>query len=414
MKKMLTVLRWEFARTAANKAFVVMTILGPFLILALTVLPSLVVSKQGLEPGSRLAIAGASQEELGRLGAAFGQVGLSVVAAATGDSPALSEDKAKVLAGTLSGLLVFEEGWTGGGAFRLYTKNGSEALLFGIVEKVVGAELRESRMRASGLDPALLAPILAPATMEVVKLAGGGETGAGQDRFLSLMFTVLSFVMMLYMTTLMYGQMIGRSVVLEKTSKTVEIMLSSVSPRELLFGKVLGLGTAALVQYGVWAGAGLLITLVFGPMLGIALPPSLTAANLGWLVLFFLLAFFLYATAYAALGAAAEDEQQLGQLSWPLLVFLIVPMVFIATFLMNPDSALARFFSLFPLTSPIVMFIRVIASSPPAWEIVLSVLIALASIWGIAILSARVFRIGILMTGKRGSFGEMWRWIREG
>jgi ABC-2 type transport system permease protein len=213
------------------------------------------------------------------------------------------------------------------------------------------------------------------------------------------------------MTVLLYGQLIGRSVVTEKTSKTVEIMLSSVTSKDLLFGKILGLGLAGLLQYGVWLSMALVLTKLVGPLFGLKVPPSVTAANLAWLVIFFVLAFFLYASAYAALGAASEDEQHLGQLAWPLLMFLMVPLVMIGSFVTNPDSGISVVLSLFPLTSPIVMLIRILVSPPPGWQILLCVVILLASVVAMATLAAKVFRVGILMTGKRAKLGEVLRWL---
>jgi ABC-2 type transport system permease protein len=217
--------------------------------------------------------------------------------------------------------------------------------------------------------------------------------------------------MLLYMTVMLYGQIIGRSVVTEKTSKTVEIMLSSVTPQDLLFGKILGLGLAGLLQYSVWVGMALVLTRLVGPVFGLALPPAITAGNLVWLVVFFVLAFFLYSAAFAALGAASEDEQHLGQMAWPLLAFLIVPFVMVSSFISNPDSAVALVLSLFPMTSPIVMFVRVLVSSPPVWELALCLGVLVASVFGMALLAARVFRVGILLTGKRAKLGEILRWI---
>jgi len=222
----------------------------------------------------------------------------------------------------------------------------------------------------------------------------------------------MSFVMLLYMTTLLYGQMIGRSVVTEKTSKTVEIMLSSVSPRELMFGKILGLGLAGLLQYGIWVSIALVLTRLAGPLLGIAVPASVTPGNMAWLVTFFVLAFFLYASLYAALGAAAEDEQHLGQLAWPVLIFLIVPLVMISSFVSNPGSPLSVALSLFPMTSPIVMLIRVLIAPPPLWQVALCLAILVASIYLAAAAAARIFRTGILLTGKRARLGEILKWLR--
>ena len=217
--------------------------------------------------------------------------------------------------------------------------------------------------------------------------------------------------MLLYMTVLLYGQLIGRSVVMEKTSKTVEIMLSSVTARDLMFGKILGLGLAGLLQYGVWVSMAMILTKLVGPLFNLAVPPGLSAGNLFWLVLFFILAFFLYASAYAALGAASEDEHNLGQIAWPLLMFLVIPLVMIGTLVTSPDSSLSVFFSLFPMTSPIVMLVRILVSPPPSWQIILCVALLLVSVAGMALLAAKIFRVGILMTGKRAKLKEILRWI---
>ncbi|MFZ3110174.1 MAG: ABC transporter permease, partial [Rectinemataceae bacterium] len=189
--------------------------------------------------------------------------------------------------------------------------------------------------------------------------------------------------MMIYMTVLLYGQMIGRSVVTEKTSKTVEIMLSSVTSRDLMFGKILGLGLAGLLQYAIWVAMSLLLTLVVGPVFNMSMPVGLTMENMGWLVLFFVLAFFLYSSAYAAMGAASEDEQHLGQMAWPLLIFLMVPLVMIST----------------------------LVSDPPVWQLVLCLAILSASVVGMAFLAAKIFCVGILMTGKRAALKEVLRWV---
>jgi ABC-2 type transport system permease protein len=200
-------------------------------------------------------------------------------------------------------------------------------------------------------------------------------------------------------------------VVQEKTSKTVEIMLSSVSERDLLFGKILGPTAASLLQYCVWVGRAVIGTELIGPRVGIARLPQLSPVILLFLVVFFLVGFLLYAALYAALGAAAEDEQNLGQLSWPLIVFLVFPMVSAGPIITNPNSSFCLFLSLFPLTAPVVMFVRVMVSEPPGWQVLLSLGILGASVAAAMLFSARVFRVGILMTGKRFRLSEIVRWI---
>jgi ABC-2 type transport system permease protein len=131
-----------------------------------------------------------------------------------------------------------------------------------------------------------------------------------------------------------------------------------------------------------------------------------------WLVVFFLLAFFLYCSLYAALGAVSEDEQHLGQLAWPVILFLVLPVVLISPIITNPQSPLVIVLSIFPLTSPIVMLLRIVMGGAQPWEIAASVGLLLATIAGVIWLSAKIFRIGILMTGKRFTFAEVLRLAR--
>jgi ABC-2 type transport system permease protein len=411
MKKLRQVIRHEFRLAAANKTFIVLTLLGPFIILAVTVLPTLLARTPGAASDDRpVAILGAPPALQASLEGAFTGMGITL----SGDEGLDVEGAKKaVLGGTLQGALAVGEGWPDSAESSVwYSRTGSDAAMFGALQAMLAAAAREARIVESGLDPAVVSHVLESPPFDVVKLeAGGKEKKTGEKEFMQLLFTVLSFVMLLYMTVMLYGQIIGRSVVTEKTSKTVEIMLSSVTPQDLLFGKILGLGLAGLLQYSVWVSMALVLTRLVGPVFGLSLPPAITAGNLVWLVVFFVLAFFLYSAAFAALGAASEDEQHLGQMAWPLLAFLIVPFVMVSSFISNPDSAVALVLSLFPMTSPIVMFVRVLVSSPPVWELALCLGVLVASVFGMALLAARVFRVGILLTGKRAKLGEILRWI---
>jgi ABC-2 type transport system permease protein len=218
--------------------------------------------------------------------------------------------------------------------------------------------------------------------------------------------------MMLYMTILLYGQAIGRSVLNEKLSKTVEIMLSSVNPRELLVGKIIGKAAASILQYAVWILMAMVFLNIVGPLVNVEVNLAGGASTYFYLVSFFLLAFLLYSTVYAALGAASEDETHLGQLAWPVILFLVLPMIMIGSMATSPDGILPRVLSIFPLTAPIVMFQRLMVGNPATWEVILSVGLLIASIIAIAMLAAKIFRIGILMTGKRYTLREIVRWLR--
>lgn len=408
MPKIFSVLRHEFKLTAANKAFVILTILGPFLILAMTVLPALLTNRPGaMNTGKPVFVAGASPAVFDTLAAGFS--GMGVEARRAEDE---NEAKKAVLDGRAAGFLALSQGWPDEGSALWYSKTGAEAVLFGSAETLLAKTAREIRIAASGIDSARVARILAAPDFKVIKLnADGKEETKNEETFMQVLFTTMAFIMMLYMTVLLYGQMIGRSVVTEKTSKTVEIMLSSVTSRDLMFGKILGLGLAGILQYGIWVSMAMILVKFIGPLLNLAMPPALSLGNLAWLVLFFVLAFFLYASAYAALGAASEDEHHLGQIAWPLLMFLMIPLIMISALVTNSESALSVALSFFPLTSPIVMMIRVLVATPPLWQILLCIAILAASVAGMALLAAKVFRIGILMTGKRPALKEILHWI---
>jgi ABC-2 type transport system permease protein len=406
MNKTLLVAKHEFLATAANRAFVIITLIGPLLILALTVLPSVLATRGQTSAGSTLAVVGADEPTLAALAAALAPA-KAIVASAADEGTARSG----IASGRYAAALLLPGLWTEARTLTLLAKTGTDYAFYSRIEAVAAALSRDARAAASGIDPALVRRLLAGPGFDVVvpgKEAKG--SGGGLDQYLGILFTVLAFVMLMYMTVLLYGQLIGRSVILEKSSKTVEFMLSSVSSRDLLAGKILGPGLAGLIQYAFWVAIALAGIGVLGPALHVSLPSTLTAGNLFWLVAFFVPAYFLYSSIYAALGAGAEDDQHLTQLALPLLVFLMLPLVLLNFFLSSPNSAISVICSFFPLTSPIVMLIRVLVSPPAWWQLALSYAILLASVWGAYRLAAKVFRVGILMTGKRRRLSEILRW----
>lgn len=408
MHKLIAVAKREFKAAAANKTFVVMTVLGPFLILAITVLPTLLNNDPKIASSGKPVAIYAEREDAGAfLASAFESQKIPSLRA---DDAARAKEL--VLSGEYAGLVEVPARWPDEEA-RYYSATGTDAALFGTSQGVLGALATELRVAEAGLSPEAAARLLSKPGFRVVKLGANMSEETKTDRdFMAVLFTALSFVMMIYMTVLLYGQMIGRSVVQEKTGKTVEVMLSSLSARDLMFGKILGLGLAGMLQYGVWMGMGVLMIKVVGPLFSLSLPAAVTVGNFGWLVFFFLLAFFLYAAGYAALGAAAEDEHHLGQLAWPLIIFLVLPMVMISTMIMNPQSPLVLGLSYFPMTAPIVMLVRILVSAPAWWEVAASVGAILLAILGVGFLGAKIFRVGILMTGKRPKIGEVLRWAR--
>lgn len=408
MRKLWSVAKHEFRTTAANKAFVAITILGPFLILAVSILPGLMASKPGLMgSGGKVAVIGADGTILSGFEAALSGGGWKAVAVA---------DEAQARSGVLdrsyAGAVIVPADWKKAAPARYLSKTGTDAVLYGTIEQSYASMVTEARLAESGIDRALLAEAMKKPGFEVEKLNASGESEkSGMADYLGLLFTALTFLMFIYMTVLLYGQMIGRSVVTEKTSKTVEIMLSSVSARELMFGKILGMGLAGMLQYAFWGALSVLLIKVVGPAFRLSLPASVTLQNVGALIVFFVLGFFMYATCYAAVGAASEDEQHMGQLSMPLIILIAAPMVIASSAISRPDSPIIAALSWFPLSAPTMMLLRVVMSPPPAWEVAASIAIMALTICLLALGAAKIFRIGILMSGKRLKLGEVLKWL---
>jgi ABC-2 type transport system permease protein len=220
--------------------------------------------------------------------------------------------------------------------------------------------------------------------------------------------------MILYMTILSFGTMIMRSVLEDKNQRITEVILSCISPTTFFTGKILGIGAVGMTQYLAWALIALLATLSGGlaamDLAGISLIQPLT---LFFFVLFYVLGFLFFSGLFAAVGAIATTDQEAQQLMQPLIIIVIVPIVAMMYILQNPDSPVAVVMSMIPLTSPLVMFMRVSLSVPPVWQLLLSIGILLASTALVFVASARIFRVGILITGKRASLAEAWRWVRE-
>jgi len=408
-RKLGRIMRMEFRLTTANKAFIVLTILGPFLIVAVTILPTLLAARQAAPEGKepRVAVVNADPEFLQDLEEDLFRFG--IIASAYGkDTAGLNE---LVSAGDYAGYLILPDDLAEATRIEFVTTSISNPRITETLKSVIGRLVVELRLKREGLDPERVASIIQPPAVEPRLLPRPGEEESRD--FMTILFTGLTLVMLLYMTVLLYGQSIGRSVLGEKTSKTVEIMLSSVSPMDLLFGKVLGKGLASLLQYGIWISASVAFMKVVGPRIGVALQLAITPATLGWLVVFFLLAFFIYSGIYAGLGAATEDEQHLGQLSWPAIVFLVIPMVMIWPIISSPNSPLVVGMSLFPLTGSVVMFVRLLVGAVQAdmWQVWLSIGLQVATIVATIALSAKIFRVGILMTGRRFKLREILRWI---
>ncbi len=269
--------------------------------------------------------------------------------------------------------------------------------------------LVKRQLAQKGMSDAEVATVLKPIDFDSIRIEKGKEGASGIAVFL-VSFTM---VMLLYVNVLVYGFAVMRSIIEEKTSRILEVLLSSVTAKQLLAGKIIGVGAVGLTQALIWlaiAGAfsvpGLLasrsmMSNVHIPMAGIVA-----------FAVFFILGYFLYSTMYAALGAMVNSDQEAQQVQWPAMLPIVFAIVLSTPVLQHPNSPLAFWTSMVPFFAPILMFVRIMAETPPWWQIVLCIAIMLVTTWGLLGLSSRIYRVGILMYGKRPTLPELRKWLR--
>jgi len=298
-----------------------------------------------------------------------------------------------------------------GGEVAFHGRVVSNFTLLEVVESRLTELLRRERLARLELDPTLLEQIQVRAGLRTFQHRGGEASEAG---FESLYLSTMVMVMILYMTIIVFGSMIQRSILEDKNQHVTEVVLSSMDATRFFTGKILGIGAVGLTQYLAW----LLMALgaaLFGLLTAAQIQqlPALQPAAFLYFVAFYVLGFLLYAGLFAAAGAMSTTDQEAQQLQQPLVMLLIVPLVLTIYIFQNPDAAVTTVISLIPLFTPLVMFMRVNVSSPPAWQVVLAFVLLIASIAGTFHVSGRIFRVGILMTGKKASIAEAWRWVRQ-
>lgn len=277
------------------------------------------------------------------------------------------------------------------------------------VRSAVRSALVAQALSQHGLSAAESADVLKDVNLEVVQIDRGQEKKINAGAAFAASFAL---VLLLYTTVLFYGVAVMRAVIEEKSSRILEVLLSSVKPKELMAGKIIGVGAVGLTQFAIWC---VMVTVVAAP--GAMAADLFRKAQISpWSMIafgvFFLLGYALYATVYAALGAMVNTEQEGQQMQIIIMLPLILAISFVMIVMRDPNGALATWVSMIPFVSPVVMFLRVVVQTPPFWQILLSIAILVTTIYGLVVLCSRIYRIGILMYGKRPTLPEIVRWIK--
>ncbi|MHB8381022.1 MAG: ABC transporter permease, partial [Candidatus Binataceae bacterium] len=230
-----------------------------------------------------------------------------------------------------------------------------------------------------------------------------------QSALAILMVGMLIFVMFISLTS--YGIMVMRAVLEEKSSRITEVLLCSTSADELMAGKVAGIGAVGITQVAVWfIVAGTIATT--NPIARKAAAQTLSSGALAWFVVYYLLGYLLYSSIYAAVGAAFNSADEAQQWSFLIMLPLIATTLLVEPAMLTPNAPIVVAGSMIPFSSPVLMYARILMRRPPLWQIALSAALLLAAVWIALAISARVYRVGILMYGKRPTLRELIKWLR--
>ena len=285
----------------------------------------------------------------------------------------------------------------------VYTpRNASDIVTVETLKESIRSVLTRERFTTQGVQSGEIDALMAPVDIDT---SSTGDTAFAFYAAYALFF-------MMYFVIMQFGMNTARSIIEEKTSRVFEVMLATIKPDEMLAGKILGVGAVGLTQIGVWMVAAAAIGGYYAAAAGLSIHAYVSPAQIIFFVLYFLFGFLIYSSVAAALGAMTNSEQELQQLNMFLVIPLAFCMLMLVTIIKNPDSPLSRIVSLIPFCSPLLMDFRISIGNPQPWEIGLSFVLMAMTIAAILWVASRIYRVGILMYGKKPNLPEILRWLR--
>jgi ABC-2 type transport system permease protein len=407
MSKTAIVIRKEYLERVKSKGFIISTILIPVLMASFIVIPIL-VTLLSRDSKTVIAIHDATGKYQSAIEAAFEkQETLSMIWV---DWQKESEREATlkgIETGKITGYLLLKE--VDGKLEAVYTaKNIVDFSINRKIESTIQKAVSRLALKNKGFTDDEIAMLEKPIELKTQKISGSSQ---GDKGALSEFLLAYVMVMLIYGTLLTYGITVMSSVMEEKSSKVMEVLIASVKPFELMVGKVVGIGLVAFTQYLIWAVVVFALSamsLQYNAKFQFDLSPML----LVYFVLYFVLGYLIYATLYAAVGSAFENPQDAQSLTTPITFLIIIPIVAMNYVISKPDSVASVILSLVPFFSPILMMGRLTITDVPLWQVLLSIGLMVGTFYAVMLFSAKVYRIGVLMYGKKPSLAEVLKWLK--
>lgn len=427
MKKLLLIIGREYFERVRNKSFIIVTLLMPLFMIGIMVAPSLMMLYGGKSEQKRVMVVDRSGMVVDKL---YSSPEVEFV-----DVSELTKSEACAQYGTESdafGVLYIGSVVDARDSVQLITNSSSSMMLEENIAGQISAIVEQEKLLSYNIEN--LDQILASIETHI-NLSTFVNDGTGAEESMESTSSGMNYIlgiilgMLLYMIIIIYGQMVLTSVVEEKASRVIDVMVTSATPFQLMMGKILGIAAVAVTQIAIWA----ILVISASKFLLPALMPTDAAASgdamltaiLGtigdagylamiftYMLLFIIGGFLLYASLYAASGSAVDSVQDGQQFNSIIMMPIIISIIVMMSVFNDPNSPLAVWSSMIPFTSPIVMMAR-IPFGIPTWEIILSLVLLYATFLLTTWLAAKIFRVGIFMHGKRPSWSELWQWVRS-
>ncbi len=443
MNKIKIIILREYLTRVKKKSFIVMTILGPILMASIWVLP-VVLATVNTDIKSIQVL-----DETGLFAHRFTDTETMKFVPVTID---VEIAKNNLLKSGDYGLLWIPKTELSVPSTAMFYSSGQASLeVTSHIKGIMKNEVESLKLEASGVDPSILRSIKSNIILNTIKIT---ESGSEEKSFTEISMGVGLFSgVLIYMFIFIFGAQVMRGVMEEKTNRIVEVIISSVKPFELMMGKIIGVAMVGLTQFGLWIVLTLGIVTVLqatvldtkqltkseqiftgqGKVLNedqlkdisaqmqaddsfnMQIIEAITSINYGVMIgaflFFFLGGYLLYAALFAAIGSAVDNETDSQQFMMPVTIPLILSMVMLGMIINNPSGSVAFWFSIIPLTSPIIMMLR-IPFGVPAWEIALSAGLLILGFLFTTWFAAKIYRTGILMYGKKVNYAELWKWLK--
>jgi ABC-2 type transport system permease protein len=416
MHKALAVAKWEYLEKVKAKAFLIGLFLTPLIMIGMGIIPGLLVAQEDkatkvigvIDPTGELAVPLAKMMQERYL-LSNGQPNYLVRPLTAGNAVDLQKataDANRLAAGDdIEGYCILGNGSPSDTVIEYRSKAVGDFRVSARLEECLKAIIGERRAVAMGLDPKVMKELNVNLDVKMVKLSKTGEKEeAGFER---VFISAYVFLMMLFLLIVTSGQLLVRSILEEKSNRIIEVIVSSISSTDLMVGKVLGLSALGFTQIAFWTLIGTAATLQFGVnLIGIE--------HAALLIVYFILGYLFYAAVFIGAGSPLSTEQEAQQVTSYLVILLIIPIVLAMPAMKDPEATWLKILTFVPFLTPTMMALRIPIQTPAAWEIIATILLMIGSIYGAMVVAGRIFRIGILSTGKSPKLKEIFRWAKQG